>query len=175
MTKLAASSGIAVYQAENKLYCCKVPAAWTGTFLFVTGILVVILLGNAILQLTVFKGQVPGSGNLAWVFIGLATAGILIFWRVRRYQIKMNAIPPHQLQNICILDFSNNNLLDNQQKIIAPLNQAWLTRKMQLTSSSPEVLLCWNGGSLSIIKGNPFSGGIEPIEKLLLAKGIRKK
>jgi hypothetical protein len=74
-----------------------------------------------------------------------------------------------------IFDFENNNLLSGQQQVISPINKTYLTRKMQLTSSSPELLVCWNGGSLSLVKGNPFSGGIGDIEKVLVAKGVRKR
>lgn len=175
MIKLAASSGIVIYEAENKLYLSKSPAPLVSTFLFVTGLLAFILLGNGVLQLTVFKSQIAGSTKLGIMLIGIALVLVTIFWRVRLYQKKVNAIPPDQLKNICIFDFDSNNLLDSQQNILTPINQAWLTRKMQLTSSSPELLLCWNGGSLSIIKGNPFSGGIADIEKVLLSKGIRRK
>jgi len=175
MIKLAESSGTVIYEAENKLFISKSPAPWVATFLFVTGLLAFILLGNGVLQLTVFKHQISGSTKLGVILIGIALFFIAIFWRVRLYQKKVNAIPLHQLKNICIFDFGNNNLLDSQQNILTTINQAWLTRKMQLTSSSPELLLCWNGGSLSIIKGNPFSGGIAGIEKVLLSKGIRKR
>lgn len=175
MKKLAESSGTVIYEAENKLYLCKSPASWISTFLFVTGILAVILLGNGVLQLTVLKNQISGSAKLGVMLIGIALVAIIIFWRVRLYQKKVNAIPPQQLKNICVFDFGSNYLLDSQQNILTPITQAWMTRKMQLTSSSPELLLCWNGGSLSIIKGNPFSGGIAGIEKVLQSKGIRRK
>lgn len=175
MTKLAASSGTVIYEADNKLYLCKSPAPWVSTFLFVTGILAVILLGNGILQLTALKNQFPGSSNIALLLMGLGVVAAFLFWRVHLYQKKVKAIPPQQLQSICVFDFNSNHLMDGQQRIIAPLAQVWLGRKMQLTSSSPELLLYWNGGSLAICKGNPFSGGIAGIEKLLLSKGIRKK
>ena len=175
MIKLAESSGTVIYEAENKLYLSKSPSGGTSTFLFVIGLLAFILLGNGVLQLTVLKNQIPGSTKLGIMLIGIALVFVAIFWRVRLYQKKVNAIPPHQLKKICIFDFGSNNLLDSQQNILTPINQAWITRKMQLTSSSPELLLCWKGGSLSIIKGNPFSGGIAGIEKVLLSKGIRRK
>lgn len=175
MIILAESSGTVIYETENKLFISKRPAPWVATFLFVTGLLAFILLSNGVLQLTVFKNQITTSSNLGVILIGIGLFFIAIFWRGRLYQKKVKAMPLHQLKNICIFDFGCNNLLDSQQNILTPITQAWLTRKMQLASSSPELLLCWNGGSLSIIKGNPFSGGIAGIEKVLLSKGIRKK
>ncbi len=181
MTKLAASSGTVIYEDGNKLHISKRPANWTSTFLFVTGLLAFILLVNGVLQLTVFKEQLNGSSTIGMALIGIGALVIILFWRVWAYRKKARAIPPHQLENIAILDLGNNTLLDGQQNILTPLNQAYLIRKMQITSSSPELILYWNGGSLSIVKGNPFSGGVAAIEKVLstgpfgLSKGVRKK
>lgn len=175
MIKLAESSGTVIYEAGNKLYISKRPATWTSVFLFVTGLLALILLINGVLQLTAFKNQIPGSTKLGIVLILIGLFFTIVFWRVRMYQKKINAIPLPELKNIVIFDFESNNLLDGQQNILTPINQAWLLRKMQLSSSSPELLISWDRGSLSIVKGNPFSGGIARIEKMLLSKGIRKK
>ncbi len=175
MTKLAESSGTVIYEAGNKLYISKRPAQWTTVFLFVTGLLAFILLINGVLQFTVLKDQIPGSTKIGTTLILLAVLFITIFWLVRNYQKKISAIPLHELKNIAVLDFESNNLLDDEQNILSPLNQAWITRKMQVTSSSPELIIQWSHGYISIAKGNPFSGGIAGIEKVLLAKGIRKK
>ena len=175
MVKLADSSGIVIYEDGNKLYISKRPATWTSVFLFVTGLLAFILVANGVLQLSVFKDQAPGSSKIGIILIGIGALVTLIFWRVRRYHKKLRTIPFHELKTIAIFDFENNNLLDSQQNILTPLKQAWLQRKMQLSSSSPELIIAWDRGSLSIVKGNPFSGGIAGIEKVLTAKGIRRK
>jgi len=175
MTKLAQSSGTIIHEAESRLYISKRPARWISTFLFVTGLLILILFANGMLQLTLFKDETTGTSTIGFILILVALFFAVIFWRVRVYQKKINAIPLHELQHKAIFDFENNNLLDGQQNILTPINQAWLMRKMQITSSSPELLISWNGGSLSIVKGNPFSGGIADIEKTLTSKGIRKK
>lgn len=175
MTKIAESSGTVIHESGSKLYISKTPASWTSVFLFVTGLLAFILLANGILQFTDFKFQVAGSSTIGMTFIGAGLVFGLIFWKVRQYQKKISTIPPHELQTIAILDLENNTLLDHQQNTLAPLNRIWLTRKMQLTSSSPELMLQWDRGSISIAKGNPFSGGIAAIEKVLLSKGIKRK
>jgi hypothetical protein len=175
MIKLAESSGTVIYEASNKLYISKRPATWTSVFLFVTGLLAFILLVNGVLQLTVLKNQIAGSSKLGIILILIAVFITIVFWRVRAYQKKVNAIPLHELKNIVIFDFESNNLLDGQQNILTPINQTYLMRKMQISSSSPELLISWGRGSLSIVKGNPFSGGVARIEKVLLSKGIRRK
>ena len=174
MIKLAESSNIVAYETGNKLYISKRPATWTSVFLFVTGLLAVILLVNGILQLFMVK-DATGSSRLGIILIVIAVLFIIVFWKVWLYRKKTNAIPLHQLQTICIFDFESNYLLDAQQNILTPIEQAWLTRKMQISSSSPELIIQWNGGSFNIVKGNPFSGGITGIERVLLSKGIRRK
>jgi hypothetical protein len=175
MKKLAVSSGVVLYESENKLYISKESGTATGTLLFVTGLLAFILLGNGILQLTVFKNQLPNSSKLGMLLIGIGIILAVVFWKVRSYQKKQAAKPLQQLQTICILDFGTNHLLDSQQRILTPIHEVWLTRKIQITSSSPELLLQWNRGSITIVKGNPFSGGIGDIEKVLMAKGVNRK
>ncbi len=174
MTKLAESSGTVIYEAGNKLYISKRPAQWTTVFLYVTGLLAVIFLANAVLQFAGLTNEIAGSlMQLILILPGIIFA--FVFWGVWLHRKKVNAIPPKELNHIAIFDFESNNLLDGQQNILSPLNQAWLMRKMQITSSSPELIIQWSQGHLSIVRGNPFSGGITGIEKVLLAKGIRKK
>jgi hypothetical protein len=175
MIKLAESSGTVIYEAGNKLYISKRPATWTSVFLFVTGLVAVILLVNGVLQLVPLGTDSTGSSKPGIILIGIAVFFTIVFWRVRVYQKKVNAIPLNELKNIAVVDIANNTLLDGQQNILTPINQTYLMRKMQLSSSSPELLISWGRGSLSIVKGNPFSGGIARIEKVLLSKGIKRK
>lgn len=175
MTKLAISSGTVIYEEGNKLFICKRPGTWIPVFLFVTGLLAIILLINGILQLITLGNQSTGSSTAGIIFILIAVVITIIFWRVKIVQKKINTVPLNELKNIAIIDFNKNRLLDAQQNMLSPVNQTYLLRKMQLSSSSPELMLCWNNGSVSIVKGNPFAGGIAKIEKVLLAKGIVKK
>ena len=87
---------------------------------------------------------------------------------------KINARPINELESICIIDLDGNKLLDGQQNILAPLNQVQLLRKMQFASSSPELVLKWNKNTLTLVKGNPFSGGISAVESALISKGMKK-
>lgn len=175
MIKLAASSGTVIYEEDNKLYITKKPAQWTTTFLFVTGLLAFILLANGLLQLFVFKMQPDTSQTLGIILTAAGVLFALIFWSVIAYRKKLNSIPVNELKYICIIDLNNNSLLDGQQNILAPLNQVQLSRKMQLTSSSPSLVLQWNKNAMTIVQGNPFSGGIAAVEQTLISKGIRRK
>jgi hypothetical protein len=174
MTKLATASGVVIYEEGFKLHISKTRASWTSTFLFVTGLLALILVANGVLQWFVIK-EPNGSAKLGMILLGIGAFFTLIFWRVWAYRKKVAATPFDQLIKIAVIDFQTNNLLNGQQQILSPLQQVFLKRKMQLGSSSPELLLEWSNGSLSLVRGNPFSGGILSIENILLSKGIRKK
>jgi len=175
MIKLAESSGTVIYENENKLYITKKPAQWTATFLFATGLLAFIFLSNGVLQLFVFKRQLPGTPNLGIILNALGILFALIFWRITAYRKKLNAIPVNELKCFCIIDLAANNLLDGNLNLLAPLEDVQLVRKMQITSSSPQLVIQWNKNSLTLVEGNPFSGGIAAVEKALISKGIKRK
>lgn len=174
MIKLAESSGTVIYESENKLYITKKPAQWTTTFLFVTGLLAFILLSNGVLQLFVFKMQPNIPQTLGIILTALGILFSIIFQRIIAYRKKLNAIPFNELKCICIIDLNSNNLLDGQQNLLVPLKDVQLLRKMQITSSSPKLVLQWNKNSLTLVEGNPFSGGIAAVEKALILKGIKR-
>jgi hypothetical protein len=175
MKKLASSSGTVVYESDNKLYITKKPAQWTTTFLFVTGLLALILLGNGVLQLFIVDEAYRISQNFGLILLGGGVLCLLIFWGIAAYRKKVNAKPVTELKHLCIIDLTSQTLLDGNQNMLAPLAAVRLVRKMQITSSSPELLLTWNTRSLTIVKGNPFSGGVGSVEKVLKAKGISTK
>lgn len=175
MIKLATSSGTVIYEDQNKLYITKKPAQWTSTFLFVTGLLAFILLANGLLQLFVFEMKIPDAPKLGIILTASGVLFALIFWSILVFRKKVNAKPVNELKCICIIDLNNNTLLDEQQNILASLDAVILTRKMQLTSSSKQLELQWNKNKLSIVEGNPFSGGIAAVEKVLISKGINRR
>ncbi len=174
MIKLAASSGTVIYESNNKLYITKKPAQWTTTFLFVTGLLTFILFSNGLLQLFVFDMQPDIAPTLGIILNGLGILFGVIFWRVTVYRKKINTIPVNELKCICIIDLISNNLLDGNKNLLAPLEDVQLQRKMQITSSSPQLVLQWNKNILTLVEGNPFSGGIAAVEKALILKGIKR-
>lgn len=104
--------------------------------------------------------------------IGFLFLGISIY--VARYKKKLNALPLDQLETICAFDFNTGKLLDNTHRVVADLSQVTLRRAMQLSSSSPSLVLNIPGGSIKLVKGNPFSGGVSAVENLLIARGIKK-
>lgn len=174
MIKLAASSGTVIYEDKNKLYLFKQPARWTTAALFVTGLLAFILLANGLLQLFVFN-MPRTSEPLGAILVAAGVLCALIFWRILGYRKKMNLKGLNELKCICIIDLNNNNLLDEHEHILAALADVHLQHAMQFTSSSPLLILAWNKNTLTLVEGNPFSGGIAAVEKVLIAKGIKSR
>ena len=174
MVKLAESSGTVIYEDGNKLCISKKPAQWTSTFLFVTGLLAFILLTNGILQLFILNKQVDLTLTPGIILSALGIFFAFIFWRVMLYRKKINATPLNELRSVCVLDLSANNLIDAEGNILSQLTAVQLMRAMQFSSSSPALSLRWDKGSLTIVKGNPFAGGISAVEKFLISKGIKK-
>lgn len=172
MIKLAESSGTIIYDSGNKIFICKKPSQWTTTALFVTGLLSFIFIVNGVLQLFVFKNAQNATSTIGIVLLALGTIFALIVWRILSYRKKINSIPFEKLKNICVIDFTNNNLLDSNNNILASLDDVTLKRKMQLASSSPKLVLMSNKKSLVLVKGSPFSGGITAVEIALISKGI---
>lgn len=174
MVKLAESSGTVIYESENKLYLTKKPAQWATTLLFVTGLLAFILLANGILWLFVFNNQPHTTAILGTAFLALGILFAVAFWRLKKYSNKLNAKPVEELTCICIIDLAANTLQDGKKNILTSLDTVKLQRKMQITSSSPSLLLTWNNNTLTIVEGNPFSGGISAVKNALIAKGIKR-
>ena len=175
MQQLAEASGTIVYQNGNKLYISKKPAQWTTTFLFVTGLLTLILLTNGILQLFFLNPSTADTTNLGLILSGAGILFALIFWRVLVYRKKINSTPPESLSCMCIIDLSANTLLDADQNVLSSLDAVRMLRKMQLGSSSPALVLQWNNDAITLVQGNPFSGGIAAVENTLVSKGIRRR
>ncbi len=174
MIKLAASADTAIYENAGNLYILKRPNNWLSTVLFVTGLLGFLLLANGILQLFVFN---KSTTSVSMGGTMLAVSGIFflfIFWRIMVYKKKSDSIPPEKLDCVCIFDLAANKLLDGSKNVLASLDTVYITRQMQITSSSPKLVLRYNNKTLTIAKGNPFSAGIAAIEKVLVSKGIKK-
>ncbi len=172
MIKLAESSGTVIYDSGNKLYITKKPAQWTSTFLFVTGLLAFLFIANGVLQLFLFKNPHGAIPFAAILLTALGVTFIAVFWSVLRYRKKINNLPFDELKQICVIDFTTNNLLDSEETILCSLNDVILDRKMQLGSSSPALILKWNKNKLLLVKGSPFSGGVSAVEGALISKGI---
>lgn len=51
MNKLAVSSGTVVYELNNQIVVARKPARWTTTFIYVTGLITLLAIVNAAVQI----------------------------------------------------------------------------------------------------------------------------
>lgn len=173
MTKIASASGTIIFEDGARLYLAKTPGSWTSTFIFVVGLLSVIMLVNGALQLFVMQSD-NGSSTVGLGLLAIGTFLAFSCWRVILYHRRNRLKPIDQLEKVAVIDFHQALLLNAEQQVLAPLQQVRLVRKMQISSSSPELFLTWPQGSLSIAQGNPFSGGVRSIEEVLVARGVER-
>lgn len=173
MKKITQASGTAVFEDDSKLYFMRQPSLWTATGLFVCMLLAFIFTANAVVQF-ILAGK-PGKtfGALPFAFLAAGLFFALLALSLKRQRNRAARLLPAQLHCICIFDLQNNNLLDANENVIAPLSEVKLKRKMQFTSSSPTLHLQWGKKSMLLVSGNPFSGGIAAIEGILSQRGIR--
>ncbi|HBX52942.1 MAG TPA: hypothetical protein DEH02_17900 [Bacteroidales bacterium] len=171
LKKQASSSGTEVFESGKKLYLLKKPAQWTSVALFVTGLVSAILLVNGIIMF------ISNSGTAVTGLVLLLLGLIILFaaFLIMRHRAKINRIPANELPCICIFDFEKDMLIDGTGKVVCPISSVRLARSFQLASSSPSLVLKWENKSLLLVKGNPFSGGINAVERFLIEKGVQRK
>ncbi|MCP4442168.1 MAG: hypothetical protein GY810_24940 [Aureispira sp.] len=177
-TKLAQASGTALFQKGDRIYAAKQPSTWVFTTLFIVGLLTLILGGNG-LGLTIAK--LIGSEGLqdsSWLF-GLIPLALGILsgigaWKLYQYKKRVASLPFDQLTCICIFNLEDKTLLNAKGDTLARLTDIRWAKKMQLTSSSPTLVLSYppSKDKIIIVKGNPFGGGIKPIQNELRRLGF---
>jgi|SRR5688572_12030779 len=165
--KLGYASGTAIYQKGERLYFMQKPSQWIPVTLYVLILLTFILCVNGSL-LAIMRSSSPVG------YILLGTGMLLGFaaWRVGGRLRKVNTLPFEDLKCICVFDLGQGKLLNAKEEPVASLSEVKLVRKIQITSSSPALYAVWNTGSLILVKGNPFSNGVKPAERILKEKGI---
>ncbi|OBB14442.1 hypothetical protein A5731_13210 [Mycolicibacterium conceptionense] len=70
---------------------------------------------------------------------------------------------------VAVFDRARGVLIDGDGKVLAPLSQVQLARRMQLGSSSPKLVAVTPSGDRILKRGNPFNGGIGNLDEVLTA------
>jgi hypothetical protein len=171
MRELASASGTAFFQDAQRLVVAKRGGSGFPVAIFVCGLFAFIFGVNGLAQLGL---AVNGGGSvLLGVIFGAvgaaglgAVMGLVAAWR------RLGRRPPEALPKICVLDFATGTLENGSGRPLAPLSHVRWGKAMQLTSSSPSLVLHYPGGRLQLAKGNAFAGGIAPLEDVLSQWGI---
>lgn len=169
---IARASGVGLLEQDGKLHVVDLGTRWAYTVGFVVGLLAFIIGAFGLAQIVL---ALIGSGGLLLlgaVFAAVAVVFGTVLWLIIKHVRSRNAAPLGALPVSVIFDLPAGQLCSAAGQPLAPLAEVRLRRKFQVTSSSRALELCWNGGSMVLVRGNPFAGGIDPIEDALRAKGI---
>jgi len=161
---LAESSGVALIERGPRIYVVDRGTRGFYTAGFVAGLIALIVGINGIVQLVLVamgEGGIVPFGAIALTIGALAGVGL---WRIVVTIRKRRGLSLEQLGAVVIVDRQQGMLCNGAGQPIAPLGGVAVTRKMQVTSSSPALHLSWPGGGVCVARGNPFAGGIGPIE-----------
>jgi hypothetical protein len=169
---IARASGVALVEQEGKLHAVELGTAWAYTAGFVLGLITFIFGAFGAVQLVMALVGSSGILLLGLVFLPIAALGAAGLWLVVRYVRRRNAAPLGALPVRLVFDLSAGTLCTGDGQLIAPLASVKVHHKFQVTSSSRALEVTWSGGSTELVGGNPFAGGIGPIEDALRSRGI---
>lgn len=169
---LTQASGVKVVAIGQRVILARTDTGPYAIAAFVLGLLTAnfAIGGIAILAVTV------GEPGLPTVGIVLTAIGAVVgfgFFQVIKHIRAQKAKPLDQLPVVVTFDLANGVLLGSDGGLIAPLAQVKIGRAFQIGSSSPALVARFPAGSLKLVKGNPFAGGVRGIEATLRGRGIQ--
>jgi hypothetical protein len=160
MTLITRASGVALYSGNGGIVVCAVGTAgyYTAAFVFTLITVLLSVLGVGLLVRWGVAGAIP---------LGLEAIGGFILSREVAAIKRRHDTPFEKLTVVARFALEEGTLQSADGVVLAPLSQVQLQRKMQLTSSAPVLVARWPAGSVDLVRGNPFAGGIEEIERAL--------
>jgi hypothetical protein len=156
----------AIFEDGNKILFVNYGTDKFTIFNFVAGLLFVIFGVNGALQIS-------ANQNAATILLILSGVCLLgLFAGVKAYKkAKNKAFKALTLTGV--IDLGSGNLLNGENKVLAPLSKVEFGKALQVTSSSPSIVAKWpNGGRLVLLRGNPFTGGSSQFLSYLKAKEL---
>ena len=165
--RLAESSGIALIEQDGRLLVADQGIAWTWTASFVLGLVGFIFGLNGLAQLLLWLLSGEGILLVGLIFLPLGLlglGGVAALWQRRR---RRRALPPDALRLIASFDLRAGVLRDGRGEERCRLGDVRLVRRFQFTASAPCLAAVWPGGSLVLVRGNVFAGGIGAVEGAL--------
>ena len=166
------SSGYSVQKKEEKLYIINHHTGSLYIMLFIFALIGAITSMNAII-VPIFiynEGDNPllpgtiilGGALLIWYFFSL----------VRKAIKRRHCKPIGECDVLVIIDLKKNSLCDANERQLASLQQVYLQKKFQFSSSDPAYALVWPTGEKIIVRGNVFAGGVANVVNALQGYGI---
>lgn len=172
-TLIARASGVGLFEQAGKLYAVELGTGWAYTAGFVLGLITFILGAFGAVQMVLALTGSSGIWLLGLVLLGVAAVTGTLLWMIVRHVRRRHAAPLGSLPIAIIFDLPAGQLCNGAGQALAPLSAVRVRFKFQITSSSRALEVCWPGGSVELVRGNPFAGGLGAIVSALRARGIQ--
>lgn len=164
---LAEASGfVAVAEADRVTVVDRqIRSLATAAYVLFLIALITDLAGAALLTTALTTGNVPVLFPAILLAVGvLATVAGVIGWRALQERRRK---PLSECRLVAVFDLGRGVLLDAAGHVVAPLPQVSVRRRLQVTSSSPNLFAISPHGSLLLASGNPFLGGLGRLPEVL--------
>ncbi|WP_328355166.1 hypothetical protein OG976_24985 [Mycobacterium sp. NBC_00419] len=136
---------------------------------FVSGVLAVVCGGfGAVALAAVAAGHgagLPTSLCAALLVVGIVAAAVTVAI-VRRIR-GSRSIPVSRYRPVAVFDRAARVYLDADGRPLAPLAAVSFHRRMQLGSSSPKLVAQTPEATYTLVRGNPFTGGLGDLDSVL--------
>ena len=169
---IARASGVALIEQDRRIHAVQLGTRWAYTAGFVVGLLAFILGAFGVVQIVMALVGAGGLWVVGLVFATIATVCAAVLWLIIKYVRGRHGAALGELPISLVFDLPGGQLCDGAGRAIAPLAEVRVRFRFQVTSSSRALEVCWNGGSIELVSGNPFAGGLGAIVDALQSRGI---
>lgn len=170
---LARSAGTLVVHEGDRILIADRRTKGPTIAIFVLGLVTFILGANGLVQFgLLFSGQ-----GLLGLAIGATLAAALtgaVTWRLVQHLRARREEPVRAEEILCAIDLARNLVLAPNGAVMGPVHRARLELRFQIGSSSRALVLVTPDTSITIAKGDPFSGDVSPIVDALADAGLRR-
>lgn len=140
------------------------------TVTFVLGVVALVSGGFGAVTLAV---TAAGSSDVSWwlssipLLVGIISAGAALgtLGRIRNAKAR----PVSSYRPVATFDRAHRVFVDAGGVVLAPLDQVRFQSRVQLTSSSPMLVVVTPSGERILKRSNPFNGGLGNLEAVLTA------
>lgn len=169
---LARSAGTVVVQEGDRILIADRRTKAATIAIFVLGLLTFILGANGLIQ---FGLLFSGQGLLGLAIGATLAAGLFgaVTWRLVQHLRARREEPVRADEILCAIDLGRNLVLAPNGGVLAPVYRCKLERRFQVTSSSRSLVLITPEATITIARGDPFSGDVGPIADALADAGFR--
>jgi hypothetical protein len=159
MEKIHASDAV-LFVSQDAIEIRKMKQPGLPVVIFVLSLLALIFGVNSLVQMGLYLSD-GGEFWIASLILGCLFCLVLgpLIW-VTRLRKAHKALPREELELICSLDLTSQQLLAWNGEPLSNFKAAKLKLKPQWNSRSKKLVIQFPEGQLDVVHGNPFSGGV---------------